>query len=301
MQAVKATYSGVALKERVRSDEASIRISEAEIASVHESAEACLSDMSATDAAYLAPQAYASGIANKTVRNGTVYDFSLHELKREGEERIERLKEEIGSEPIVGIENRVAFRFAKRAFDIVFSAAVLVCFSWLFALIAILIKIDDPKGPVFFKQTRVGKNGKTFQMLKFRSMCVDAEAKLAELKELNEKTGAVFKIADDPRITRVGKWLRKISLDELPQFVNLFRSDIPLRILKTRPEFSEKSMGAFALPAKSSTNKGKAFSQVVSCFANGLRMRRISKFNCNRIRGMEAQFLAKSVFGAVCA
>ncbi len=182
--------------------------------------------MSATDAAYLAPQAYASGIANKTVRNGTVYDFSLHELKREGEERIERLKEEIGSEPIVGIENRVAFRFAKRAFDIVFSAAVLVCFSWLFALIAILIKIDDPKGPVFFKQTRVGKNGKTFQMLKFRSMCVDAEAKLAELKELNEKTGPVFKIADDPRITRVGKWLRKISLDELPQFVNVFRSDM---------------------------------------------------------------------------
>lgn len=153
------------MKERVRSGEASIRISEAEIASVHESAEACLSDMSATDAAYSMPQAYASGIANKTVRNGTVYNFNLREPKREGEERIERLKEEIGSEPIVGIENRVAFRFAKRTFDIVFSAAVLVCFSWLFALIAILIKIDDPKGPVFFKQTRVGKNGKTFQML----------------------------------------------------------------------------------------------------------------------------------------
>lgn len=83
--------------------------------------------------------------------------------------------------------------------------------------------------------------------------------------------------------------------------IPLFKAQIPLRILKTRPEFSEKSMGAFALPAKSSTNKGKAFSQVVSCFANGLRMRRISKFNCNRIRGMEAQFLAKPVFGAVCA
>ena len=72
----------------------------------------------------------------------------------------------------------------------------------------------------------MGKNGKTFQMLKFRSMCVDAEAKLAELKELNEKTGPVFKIADDPRITRVGKWLRKLSLDELPQFVNVLRSDM---------------------------------------------------------------------------
>ena len=214
------------MKERVRSGETGIHVSKAEIASDHESAEACLSDMSATDAAYLASQAYADGIANKTVRNDTVYDFNLHELKREGEERIERLKEEIGSEPIVGIENRVAFRLAKRTFDIVFSAAVLVCFSWLFAFIAVLIKIDDPKGPVFFKQTRVGKSGKTFQMLKFRSMCVDAEAKLAELKELNEKTGPVFKIADDPRITRVGKWLRKLSLDELPQFVNVLRSDM---------------------------------------------------------------------------
>ena len=289
------------MKERVRSGEASIRIPEAEIASVHESAEACLSDTSATDAAYLAPQAYADGIANKTVRNGTVYDFNLHELKHEGEERIKRLREEIGSEPIVGIENRVAFRFAKRAFDIVFSAAVLVCFSWLFALIAILIKIDDPKGPVFFKQTRVGKNGETFQMLKFRSMCVDAEAKLAELKELNEKTGPVFKIADDPRITRVGKWLRKLSLDELPQFINVLFSDIPLRILKTRPEFSEESMGAFALPAKSSTNKEEVFSQVVSCFASGLRMRRISGFNCKRVGSMGGQFLAKPVFKAVCA
>lgn len=226
MQAVEATHGGVALKERVRSGEANIHISEAEIASVRESAEACLSDMNATDAVYSMPQVYAGGIANKTVRNGTVYDFNLHELKREDEERIERLKKEIGSEPIVGIENRVAFRFVKRTFDIVFSAAVLVCFSWLFALIAILIKIDDPKGPVFFKQTRVGKNGETFQMLKFRSMCVDAEAKLAELKELNEKTGPVFKIADDPRITRVGKWLRKLSLDELPQFINVLFSDM---------------------------------------------------------------------------
>lgn len=103
-----------------------------------------------------------------------------------------------------------------------------MCFSWLFALIAILIKIDDPKGPVFFKQTRVGKNGETFQMLKFRSMCVDAEAKLAELKELNEKTAPVFKIADDPRITRVGKWLRKLSLDELPQFINVLFSGMSL-------------------------------------------------------------------------
>ena len=198
-------------------------------------------------------------------------------------------------------KSRLGYRFTKRAFDIVFSAFVLVSFSWLFVIVAIAIKIDDPKAPVFFKQKRVGKDGKEFNMYKFRSMCVDAEDRLAELRELNEKSGPVFKIAADPRITRVGKWLRKLSLDEFPQFINVLRSDIPLRILKTRPEFSEKSMGAFALPAKSSTNKEKAFSQVVSCFVSGLRMRRISEFDCNCIGGMETQFLAKPVFGAVCA
>lgn len=125
---------------------------------------------------------------------------------------------------------RLGYRFAKRAFDIVFSALVLVCLSWLFLIIAILIKLDDPKGPVLFKQRRVGmtKDGKFtyFDMYKFRSMCVDAEAKLAVLKSLNEKTGPVFKIAEDPRITRVGKWLRKLSLDELPQFFNVLMGDI---------------------------------------------------------------------------
>ena len=198
-------------------------------------------------------------------------------------------------------KSRLGYRFTKRAFDIVFSAFVLVAFSWLFVIVAIAIKIDDPKGPVFFKQKRVGKDGKEFNMYKFRSMCVDAEDRLAELRELNEKSGPVFEIAADPRITRVGKWLRKLSLDEFPQFINVLRSDIPLRKLKTRPEFSEKSMGAFALPAKSSTNKEEAFSQVVSCFASGLRMRRISEFNCKRVGGTEAQFLAKPVFMAVRA
>ena len=238
-----------------------------------------------------------SALERKTVRSGVAYDINGGGGSVESSERARRLKEELGSVPVTGIEDRVAYRFLKRAFDIVFSAAVLVVFCWLYAIIAILIKVDDPKGPVFFSQERVGKDGRTFRMLKFRSMCVDAEDRLAELRELNEKTGPVFKIAEDPRITRVGKWLRKLSLDELPQFINVLRSDIPLRILKTRPEFSEKSMGAFALPAKSSTNRGKAFSQVASCFASGLRTCRISVFNCNRISGMETQFFAKPVFG----
>ena len=182
-----------------------------------------------------------SALERKTVRSGFAYDINGGGGSAESSERARRLKEELGSVPVTGIEDRVAYRFLKRAFDIVFSAAVLVVFCWLYAIIAILIKVDDPKGPVFFSQERVGKDGRTFRMLKFRSMCVDAEEKLAELRELNEKTGPVFKIAEDPRITRVGKWLRKLSLDELPQFINVLRSD--MSIVGPRP----------ALPAEVAT------------------------------------------------
>ena len=75
--------------------------------------------------------------------------------------------------------------------------------SWLYALIAVAIKLDDPDGPVIFAQTRVGRDGREFRMYKFRSMVADAEERLAELKSLNEKTGPVFKLHDDPRVTRV--------------------------------------------------------------------------------------------------
>lgn len=135
--------------------------------------------------------------------------------------RAKRIRAEIGDEPLTGIESRPVYCAIKRAFDIVFSAAVLICFCWLFAIIAIVIKIDDPKGPVLFKQERVGKDGKTFTMHKFRTMCVDAEDKLPELQALNEKDGPVFKIARDPRNTRVGRVLRKASLDETIQFFDV--------------------------------------------------------------------------------
>ena len=121
---------------------------------------------------------------------------------------------------------RWAYRFIKRAFDVFFSAFVLVGFSWLFLIVAVAIKIDDPKGPVFFAQERVGRDGKTFRMHKFRSMCTDAEKRLAELQDLNEKDGPVFKIANDPRITRVGRVIRKLSIDELPQFINVLVGDM---------------------------------------------------------------------------
>ncbi len=128
-------------------------------------------------------------------------------------------------------DGRLGYRFVKRTFDIAFSLLVLVCLSWLFLVIAIAIKADDPKSPVLFRQRRVGKLGRDgrpaeFDMYKFRSMVPDAEERLEELQGLNEKTGPVFKIKEDPRVTRVGRVLRKTSLDELPQFVNVLKGDI---------------------------------------------------------------------------
>ena len=132
------------------------------------------------------------------------------------------------SEKLKGIDDRLAYRIVKRTFDIAFSALMMVTFCWLFAIIAILIKIDDPKGPVVFSQERVGKNGKPFKMHKFRSMVVNAEELLPQLQDLNEKTGPVFKIKKDPRVTRVGYWLRKLSLDELPQFWDVLKGSISI-------------------------------------------------------------------------
>ena len=131
------------------------------------------------------------------------------------------------------LSKRHGYRFAKRAFDIAFSLLVLVCFCWLFAIIAVAVKMDDPKGPVLFRQRRVTKDGREFTMYKFRSMCADAEERLAELRALNEKTGPVFKMRDDPRVTRVGRLLRRVSLDELPQFANVLKGD--LSVVGPRP------------------------------------------------------------------
>ena len=184
----------------------------------------------------------------------------------------------------------VAFRAFKRIFDITSACLGLVLLSPLLLGTALAVKATSP-GPVIFKQERYGRDKKPFVCFKFRSMMADTPADVPT-RVMHENQSVM---------TPIGATLRKTSIDELPQLLNIVRGDIPLRILKTRPEFSEESMGAFALPAKSSTNKGKVFSQVVSCFANGLRMRRISEFNCKRVGSTEGQFLAKPVFRAVCA
>ncbi|MCG4734301.1 sugar transferase, partial [Casaltella massiliensis] len=104
----------------------------------------------------------------------------------------------------------------KRVLDVICSSTGIILLSPIFIIVAILIKLEDPKGSVFFGQERCGQFTKPFKMLKFRSMVHNAENMLQELQHLNEQTGPVFKIKEDPRITKVGKFIRKTSIDELP-------------------------------------------------------------------------------------
>lgn len=119
------------------------------------------------------------------------------------------------------------YKFLKRLFDIFLSGMALICFSPVFLITAIAIKIEDG-GPAFFTQPRAGKDMKPFKMYKFRSMYVDADVKLAELLKDNEQTGHAFKIKNDPRITKVGKFIRKVSIDELPQLINIIKGDMSI-------------------------------------------------------------------------
>ncbi|MCF6155176.1 MAG: sugar transferase [Candidatus Brocadia sp.] len=117
--------------------------------------------------------------------------------------------------------------FIKRLFDIIFSGITLVLLSPIFAITAIVIKLSS-KGPVFFRQQRCSLYGRRFTLYKFRTMVQDAEAKLSNLLVYNEMDGPVFKMKDDPRITKIGKFLRKFSIDELPQFWNVLMGDMSL-------------------------------------------------------------------------
>lgn len=119
-------------------------------------------------------------------------------------------------------------RAVKRLLDVVGSIALMLALAPVFLLVAVLIKLESP-GPVFFRQQRVGRHGRTFAMYKLRSMYVDAERRLAALRAQNEMAGGVtFKMRDDPRVTRVGRYIRKGSIDELPQLWNVLKGDMSL-------------------------------------------------------------------------
>ncbi|NLJ16518.1 MAG: sugar transferase [Clostridiales bacterium] len=119
----------------------------------------------------------------------------------------------------INVESKPVYEFFKRAFDIVASLLGIIVLSPLLLVIALIIKFSD-KGPVFFVQNRTGKDGKVFKMYKFRSMYVDAEKRRNELLDQNEADGPLFKIAKDPRVTKIGAFIRKTSIDELPQLFN---------------------------------------------------------------------------------
>ena len=121
----------------------------------------------------------------------------------------------------------LAGRFVKRAFDIVVAGALLLVAAPVFALVAILVKREDG-GPVLFRQERVGQSGVSFNMVKFRTMVVDAEARLAAVQADNQRSGPLFKLAVDPRVTRIGHILRRTSLDELPQLLNVLKGEMSL-------------------------------------------------------------------------
>lgn len=119
------------------------------------------------------------------------------------------------------IQRRYGYRFVKRGFDILASLMGLILLSPLFLIVAIAIKVDDPRGKVFYSQIRLGRGERPFKMFKFRSMVSNADKLMVQLTEENEVSGAMFKMREDPRVTRVGRIIRKYSIDELPQLINV--------------------------------------------------------------------------------
>ena len=125
-------------------------------------------------------------------------------------------------------KNHQIYLFIKRLMDIVGASIGIIITAPIMLVVATLVKLEDPKGPILFSQIRNREYPKTFKMYKFRSMYVDAEERLKDLMHLNEQSGPAFKIKDDPRITKVGRFIRKTSLDELPQLFNVLKGDMSL-------------------------------------------------------------------------
>jgi exopolysaccharide biosynthesis polyprenyl glycosylphosphotransferase len=135
-----------------------------------------------------------------------------------------------GSVPEIGL-------VFKRVLDILLSSLILTIISPVLLAVAIAVKLDS-HGPVFYFSERIGKKGRVFRCVKFRTMVRDAEKRRADVMHMNERDGVLFKISNDPRITKVGRFLRKYSIDELPQFINVFRGD--MSIVGPRPPIASE-------------------------------------------------------------
>jgi len=159
--------------------------------------------------------------------------------------------DEIYGLPVVSYHSsnkKLSRLYAKSVFEFIASAGIFLVFSPIFIIVPILIKFTSP-GPIFFKQERIGYNGREFKLFKFRTMYQDAEKRLAEIEHLNEQSGPAFKITNDPRITKIGKYLRKFSIDELPQLFNVFfghmclvgpRPPLPNEVNQYKPEWRRR-------------------------------------------------------------
>ena len=155
--------------------------------------------------------------------SGAVVD--RNETAEEAPESVDSLAEEKVKVDFI-YEEKPVYDFIKRFFDIFFSVLALIVLCPLFIIISVVIMIHDRNLKPFFIQNRCGRNGKQFKFYKFRTMCVDAESKLEQLQEKNEMDGPVFKITEDPRITKIGKVLRAAGIDELPQLWNILKGDM---------------------------------------------------------------------------
>jgi lipopolysaccharide/colanic/teichoic acid biosynthesis glycosyltransferase len=155
-------------------------------------------------------------ITSSHLSDGQIRDLSWH---------LERFDVDVALIHIEKPQYEAAKRFRKRLFDVAFSAAALLLTAPLLALVALAIKLED-YGPVFYVSDRIGLEGRRFRMLKFRTMAVGADQRIAEVAHLDEGNGVLFKIRSDPRVTRVGRFLRRYSIDEIPQFVNVLRRDM---------------------------------------------------------------------------
>ncbi len=179
----------------------------------------------------VSPAGLAAGRLNMLIRNLHTAGCHIHLSTGVAGIDSRRLRSmPIAHEPLVYVEAPTLRRTqatAKRCFDVAVSAVTLVVVSPIFAVVALAIKLQDG-GPVFFSQRRVDRDGKTFGVLKFRTMGVDAEARLASLTNTNERNGPLFKMTNDPRVTRIGRFLRDSSMDELPQLINVVRGQMSL-------------------------------------------------------------------------
>ena len=183
------------------------------------------------DTVVVAVSAFDHGVISRMINELRGSDVSIHLSAGLFEVLTSRvLVREVGGVPLItvrGVSLKAGALRTKRIFDVLVASAVLLAGLPLWLLVIASIKLDS-RGPVFYRQQRVGQGGKEFAMFKFRSMCADADTRRAELATANEATGPLFKIKDDPRATRVGRWMRKFSIDEFPQLLNVLRGEMSL-------------------------------------------------------------------------